>query len=149
MSPSMKTSQDRWIYIGAIVILVALVVIGLVTYGSLRATNQAMNKANQLADELAQAGYPRPDLEQVARTLGTDGGIVCEDPASALKTALWKINLANGAAGPGQRPVIVDRRAVEAGAIIFEVYCPEKLDKVRDRLDDLKTDDTVERERNG
>lgn len=110
---------------------------------------RATNQANQLADELEQAGYPRPDADQVARTLGTDGGIVCEEPASALKTALWKINLANGAAGPRQRPVIVDRRAVEAGAIILEVYCPDKLDKVRDRLDELKTDDTVERERNG
>lgn len=149
MSPSLKTSQDKWIYIGAIVILVALVVIGLLTYANLRATNQATDKANQLADELEQAGYPRPDPDQVARTLGTDGGIVCEDPTSALKAALWKINLANGAAGPGQRPVIVDRKAVEAGAIVLEVYCPDKLDKLRDKLDELKTDDTVERKRNG
>ncbi|MFE2019679.1 hypothetical protein ACFW9O_16750 [Streptomyces sp. NPDC059499] len=149
MSTGTKSSQDRWIYIGAIVILVALVVVGLITYGSLRATNQSTRKANQLADELEQAGYPRPDIDQVARTLGTDGGHVCEDPASALKTALWKINLSNGATGPGQRPVIADRRAVEAGAIILGVYCPDKLEKVRDRIDELKTDDTVEGESNG
>ncbi|MFB7254022.1 hypothetical protein [Streptomyces nojiriensis] len=50
----------------------------------------------------------------------SDGGIVREDPAFALKTALWKINLANGAAGPGQRPVIVDGMAVKAEAIVLE-----------------------------
>jgi hypothetical protein len=46
-------------------------------------------------------------------------------------------------AAPGQRPIIADARIVEAGAIVLNVYCPEKLDEFRSKVQDLKTDDTV------
>ncbi|MFE6760211.1 hypothetical protein ACFVDQ_42565 [Streptomyces sp. NPDC057684] len=145
MSPTRFASQHRWIYVCAILLLLALMVVGIIQYDSVRTTNDAHKKANRLADELVAAGYSRPDAGGVVRTLGTDGGNVCDDPGSALKSGLWKIHLSNGAGGPGQRPVISDRRAVEAEAIVLGVYCPDKLEKIQDKVGDLKTDDTVRR----
>ena len=145
MSPTRFASEHKWIYISAIVLLVALAVIGVINYTSVRKTNEATDKANQLADAAVAAGYPRPDTDTIVRTLGTDGGNVCEDPGSALKSALWKINVSNGAAFVGQRPVIGDTQALRAEAKILQIYCPEKLDDFQDRLDDLDTDDTVRR----
>jgi len=145
MSPTRFASEHKWIYYGAIVVLLGLVVAGLVRYSAITTNNKAVSKANQLADAAVEAGLPRPDTELIASLLGTDGGLVCDDPASALKSALWKINVSNGAAFVGQRPVIGDGRALRAEATIIEIYCPEKLDKIQDRLDDLKTDDTVRR----
>ncbi|MFD9717779.1 hypothetical protein [Streptomyces sp. NPDC059076] len=143
MSPTRFASEHKWIYIGAIVLLVALAVVGVIQYNKVRVTNQATEKANQLASDLDDAGLPRPEIQTIERVLGTDGGVVCEDPASALKSALWRINLSNGAAGPGQRPIIADSQVVEAEAMIVDIYCPEKIDKIRDAIDDLKTDSTV------
>ncbi|MFE2164379.1 hypothetical protein ACFXB3_04825 [Streptomyces sp. NPDC059447] len=143
MSPTRFASQHKWIHIVSILLLVGFVVVGLVQYKAVRSTNQALDKANQLADEVAAAGYPRPDPGTLARALGEDGGIVCEDPASALKSALWKINMSNGAAGPGQRPVIADRQAVQAEALVLKVYCPDTLHRIQEQLDELKTDTTV------
>jgi len=146
MSPTRFASEHKWIYVGAIVVLVALAIIGVIQYESVKSTNEAAEKANKLADAAEDAGYPRPDTEVIQRALGTDGGIVCEDPATALRSALWKINVSNGAAFVGQRPVIGDTKALRAEAKILEIYCPDKLDKFKDRLDDLKTDDTVRRD---
>ncbi|MFE1289481.1 hypothetical protein [Streptomyces sp. NPDC058751] len=145
MSPTRFASEHKWIYWGAIVVLLGLVVAGLVRYAAITTNNQATSKANQLADAAEEAGLPRPDTELIASVLGDDGGLVCDDPASALKSALWKINVSNGAAFVGQRPVIGDGRALRAEATIIEIYCPEKLDRINDKLDDLKTDDTVRR----
>ncbi|WAZ26191.1 hypothetical protein STRCI_007744 [Streptomyces cinnabarinus] len=143
MSPTRFASEHKWIYIGAIVVLVALAVIGVIQYQSVKSTNEAAEKANQLADAAEDAGWPRPDTRTIERTLGTDGGVVCDDPASALESALWKINVSNGAAFVGQRPVIGDGRALRAEAKILEIYCPDKLDDFEDKIDDLKTDNTV------
>ncbi|MFD9460576.1 hypothetical protein [Streptomyces sp. NPDC060027] len=145
MSPTRFASEHKWIYIGAIVVLLTFVVIGIVRYATITANSKAVSKANELADAAEAAGLPRPDTELIAGLLGTDGGMVCDDPASALKSALWKINVSNGAAFVGQRPVIGDGRALKAEATILKIYCPEKLDKIQDKLDDLKTDDTVRR----
>jgi hypothetical protein len=143
MSPTRFASEHKWIYIGAIVLLLTFVVIGLVRYAAITTNSKAATKANELADAAVAAGYRRPDTELIASVLGTDGGLVCDDPASALKSALWKINVSNGAAFVGQRPVIGDGRALAAEAAILKIYCPEKLDKIQDKLGTLKTDDTV------
>ncbi|MFF7947349.1 hypothetical protein [Streptomyces griseorubiginosus] len=145
MSPTRFASEHKWIYLGAIALLVALAVIGIIQYDSVKTTNETAEKANRLADAAEDAGWSRPDTETIERALGNDGGIVCEDPASALHSALWKINVSNGAAFVGQRPVIGDGKALKAEAKILEIYCPEKLDDFKDRLNDLKTDDTVRR----
>ncbi|MFE4617727.1 hypothetical protein ACFRJ7_16635 [Streptomyces sp. NPDC056747] len=145
MSPTRFASEHKWIYWGAIVILVGLVITGLVKYSTVKRSSQTLSKANQLQEQLEMAGYPSPDTDTIERLLGTDGGQVCEDPGSALKTALWKIQQANGATGPGMRPVITDTKAVEVERIVLQVYCPDELDDFDDALDDLKTDDTVRR----
>ncbi|KOG36555.1 MULTISPECIES: hypothetical protein [Streptomyces] len=145
MSPTRFASEHKWIYWGAIVILVGLAITGVIRYAYVTTNAKTQSKANQLQQELVKAGYPSPDTDTVERLLGTDGGQVCEEPGNALKTALWKIQQSNGAAGPGQRPVISDTRAVEAERIVLQVYCPDELDDFDEALDDLKTDDTVRR----
>ncbi|WP_328943839.1 hypothetical protein OG259_22125 [Streptomyces sp. NBC_00250] len=145
MSPTRFASEHKWVYVGAIVILVGLVITGLIRYESVKTNNETAAKANQLQDALVDAGYPSPETDTIERLLGTDGGPVCEDPGSALKTALWKIQQANGAAGPGMRPVITDTKAVEVERIVLQVYCPDQVDDFDDALNDLKTDDTVRR----
>ncbi|WP_328911100.1 hypothetical protein OG230_17145 [Streptomyces sp. NBC_00234] len=145
MSPTRMASEHRWVYIGAIVILVALMVIGVIQYQSIKKTNDTKEKADQLSEQLVAAGFPAPDTGVVQRLLGTDGGIVCESPDDALQTALWKIQMSNGSGGPGQRPVISDTRAVEAERIVLQVYCPDQVDDFDEAVDSLKTDDTVRR----
>ncbi|MEU7698146.1 MULTISPECIES: hypothetical protein [unclassified Streptomyces] len=145
MSPTRFASEHKWIYWGAIVILVGLVITGIVRYQAVRTNNETASKARQLQEALVKAGYPSPDTDTVERVLGTDGGPVCDDPDNALKTALWKIQQANGATGPGMRPVITDSKAVQAERIVLQVYCPDQVDDFDDTVDDLKTDDTVRR----
>ncbi|WP_371494430.1 hypothetical protein OG871_04925 [Kitasatospora sp. NBC_00374] len=143
MSPTRMASEHRWIYIGSIVVLVGLVIAGLLTYTQQKATNEAHRKANDLNDALVADGFASRNVENIALTLGTDGGAVCDDPNSALKRGLWLVQLANGAGGPGMRPVIVDKQILEAGAEVIKVYCPEKLDDYQKKIKDLKTADLV------
>ncbi|MFF2548165.1 hypothetical protein ACFVUY_37185 [Kitasatospora sp. NPDC058063] len=143
MSPTLMRSQHRWIYIGAIVVLVAMMIIGLFTYTQQRATNEAHRKANQLNDALVAQGFPPQNVENLALTLGTSGGTVCDDPNSALKRALWLVQLSNGAGGPGQRPIIADQRILEAGAEVIKVYCPDRLDGYQKNINSLKTADVI------
>ncbi|MEU9077652.1 hypothetical protein ACFYUY_08280 [Kitasatospora sp. NPDC004745] len=143
MSPTRMASEHRWIYIGSIVVLVGLVVAGLLTYTQQRATNEAHRKANQLSDALVADGYPALDTGNTALVLGTDGGPVCTDPNSALKQGLWRVHLANGAGGPGMRPVVVDGRVLQAGAEVIKVYCPDKLAGYQEQIDALKTSDVI------
>ncbi|MFJ7200609.1 MULTISPECIES: hypothetical protein [unclassified Streptomyces] len=145
MSPTRMASEHRWIHLGAIVLLLALVVIGVVQYTSIRATDESHGKATELSDQLVEAGYRAPDTGTVQRLLGTDGGIVCDSPDDALRTALWKIQLSNGAGGPGQRPVIADTRAVGAERIVLQVYCPDQAEAFDRTVDRLRTDSTVRR----
>ncbi|MFI8420535.1 hypothetical protein [Streptomyces sp. NPDC085479] len=146
MSPTRFASEHKVVYWGAIVILVGLLITGLVRYSGFKRSTEATNKAGQLSEELVKAGYPAPDLETAERLLGTDGGQVCEDPANALKKALYRLHqLSNGATGPGSRPVIADSKAVDAERIVLQVYCPDQLDAFDEAVGDLKTDDTVRR----
>jgi hypothetical protein len=133
----------RWIYIGSAVLLVAIMVTGIIAYSGVHKTNEANNKANELRSALAAAGLPQPDKDLIVRTLGTDGGPVCEDPGQALRNGADRVGLANGAAGPGQRPIIGSARIVEAERIVLQTYCPDKVDDFDDEIDDLKFDDVV------
>ncbi|WP_406199654.1 hypothetical protein OH807_17535 [Kitasatospora sp. NBC_01560] len=143
MTGTLMASRHRWIYLGSIVVLVAMLVIGLLSYTQVHATTQAGKKAQQLSEALRAAGYPVPDQSQIVHTLGEDGGAVCADPANALQQAQWKYGMSNGASGPGQRPVLSDREVVLAEAIVLSVYCPDRLTAIQDRIDDLKLRDTV------
>ncbi|MFF9196610.1 hypothetical protein AB6O49_16220 [Streptomyces sp. SBR177] len=146
MSPTEFAARHKWIYLGAIVILVGLLVTGLVRYSSAKRSAETSKKADQLSRELVRAGYPAPDKDTTERLLGTDGGQVCEAPGNALKKALYRIQaLSNGATGPGMRPVIADSKAVGAERIVLKVYCPDKLDEFDEAVEEYETDETVRR----
>jgi hypothetical protein len=143
--PQTTTSDPHrtmyWIVAGVVVLLA---VIGLITYGSNRADQQAQDKANQLVDKFRSAGLPVPqDTAIITRSLGSDGGAVCDNPASSLGKALLSDQITNGASFTGRRPVIVDRRVLLGEALILETYCPDKLPGYKQKIDDLKSDDTI------
>jgi hypothetical protein len=136
--------DHSWMYwsIGAVVIV--LTVIGLITYSGNKDDREAQQKAEQLTQKLEAAGLPVPaDQDIITRSLGTDGGAVCDNPATALGKALQNDMLTNGADFVGRRPVIVDLRILKGEALILQTYCPDKLKSYQDRIDDLKTDDTI------
>ena len=127
------------------IVVAVLAVIGLITYSGNKADQAAQQKAQQLVTKFEQAGLPVPeDLDIVTRTLGADGGAVCDNPASALGKATLADQITNGADFVGRRPVIIDRDLVVGELLILQTYCPEHLEKYKDKIDDLKTDDTVD-----
>ena len=69
--------------------------------------------------------------------------IVCDNPASALGKAVLNDQLTNGADFVGRRVIIIDERMVQGEAAILQVYCPDKLADYQEKIDDLKTDDTL------
>jgi hypothetical protein len=135
--------EHKWIYVGAIVVLVVLAVVGIFTYTQQKATNEAHRKAQELNDALVAKGFRSFNTGRMADVLGTDGGAVCNDPNSALRRGLWLVEMSNGAGGPGMRPVIADSRILAAGAEVIRVYCPGKLADYQEKIDDLKTADLV------
>jgi hypothetical protein len=145
-TPEQSSSSDGlgviyWI-IGAVVVV--LCVVGLITYSGKKETEEAQQKAQELTQALAQAGLPVPaNQDIIVRSLGSDGGAVCDNPASALGRATLLDNLVNGASTVGRRPVIVDRSVIAGGVVILQVYCPDELEEFRDKFDDLKFDDTI------
>jgi Tfp pilus assembly protein FimT len=135
--------RKSWIYWTAIGLLVVAVVIGLFTFSSARSTAQAQDKADQFSAALEDAGLSAPSQDQIVRVLGEDGGALCEDPGSALRKAILFGLLVNGAAGPGQRPVVVDNRVVQGQLIAIQVYCPDKLTDFKESIQDLDFGDVI------
>jgi hypothetical protein len=141
---SERQHDHTWLYwtVGAVVVVLAIV--GLITYSGNTDDRQAQRKADQLTQKFQDAGLRVPeDQDIITRSLGTDGGAVCDNPASALGKALLLDQLGNGAAFVGRRPVVVDPKILKGEAAILEVYCPDKLDAYQKKVDDLKTDDTI------
>jgi hypothetical protein len=142
VEPPSDTS-DRlvyWIVGGAAVILC---IIGLITFSAGTNNKQAQQLAAELSQKLEKAGYTAPDQDILVRSLGDDGGAVCDDPAAALRVAILHDQISNGADFVGRRPIIVDNNIVAGEALILETYCPDELQKYRDKFDDLKTDDVI------
>lgn len=135
--------KRRWIYITAAVLLVVFALIGLLTFRGIRESTEANAKAEQLHNNLVAAGLPAPETRVIADALGEDGGSVCQDPSSPLIKAKYQASITNGAAGPGQRPVIGPNDTVEAVALTIAVYCPDRLPDYLSHLDTLKLDDTT------
>ena len=79
---------DRVIYwiVGAAVLI--LCIIGLLTYSKGQQNAQAEQLAGELTQKLEAAGFTAPDQDILVRTLGDDGGAVCDDPAGALREAI-------------------------------------------------------------
>ena len=135
--------KRTWIYWVALGLLVVFVVIALLTFSSARSSAKADEKADELIGAMEAAGADAPSRDQVVRVLGDDGGAICEDPGSALKRATLNSLLANGAAGPGQRPVIADERVVKFEVLVISVYCPDELDDLADELEDFDFEDVI------
>ncbi|WP_433796980.1 hypothetical protein [Actinoplanes sp. CA-252034] len=117
--------------------------IGLITYSGEQQTQEATAKAQQLQTDLAAAGLRTPSTEQIVSTLGADGGAVCLDPDDALRRGILYGQLVNGAAGPGQRPVIADNKVVQGQLLIIKVYCPHHLESFQKVVDGLHLEDVA------
>ena len=141
--PADADSGMRWIYwaIGGLVLI--LCIIGLLTYSAGQENERAQQLAAELTQKLEAAGYTAPDQDILVRTLGDDGGAVCDDPGGALRVAILNDQISNGASFVGRRPVIIDNRLVAGEVLILETYCPEELAEFREKFDDLETDDTI------
>ena len=141
--PAAPDPGMRWIYwaIGGLVLI--LCVIGLITYDTNKESERAQQLAAELTQKIEQAGFTAPDQDILVRSLGDDGGAVCDDPAGALRVAILHDQISNGADFVGRRPVIVDNRIIAGEALILETYCPDELQEFRDKFNDLKFDDTI------
>ncbi|KQY33476.1 MULTISPECIES: hypothetical protein [Nocardia] len=135
--------KRRWIYITTGVLLVVFALTGLFTFSAIRENTQATAKAEQLHDNLVAAGLPAPEAKVIADALGDDGGAVCQDPTSPMIKANYQASITNGAAGPGQRPVIGPSDSAEAVALAIATYCPDRLQDYLSHLETLKLDDTT------
>lgn len=119
--------RRRVIYIAAGVVVLALVAVTLALFTVSKDTPQATKKAQELSAKLKAAGLTVPGTDEITRVYGSDGGELCQDPGGSLGTALAKVDLSNGAAGPGQRPVITPTSVVAGEALAIQVYCPGQL----------------------
>ncbi|MBM7502814.1 hypothetical protein ACFPER_04985 [Agromyces aurantiacus] len=128
------------IYIVTVVVLVVLAVIAVVMFLSARQEVKAQDKAEQFLASLEEQGIDTSlTAEQVARVLGDDGGGVCANPNDALSRAILFDRLSNGAAGPGQRPILAEDRLLEGELLIIQTYCPDELEDFQKFVDELNT----------
>lgn len=128
-------------------VALVLCVAGLIAYTGQKESERAEQKAQELTHKLEQAGLRAPDQDVLVRSLGDDGGAVCENAQEGLKgltKALLFDQLSNGASHVGRRPVIADRRVVQGQLLILETYCPDELEEFRDEIQDLEFDDVID-----
>ena len=136
--------ERSWIYITSCVILAILALWAIFAFSSARETKRAPRQGRRVHRRTAGRRAARtPDKDQVVRVLGDDGGATCANPNKALSRATLFTLLANGATGPGARPVIADSRAVKGQLLIIKIYCPNQLEDFQQFVDDLKTDDVA------
>ena len=142
MSDSHNGMRPVYWILGALIVVLAI--IGLITYSGAKDDREAQDKAAELTQKFESAGLPAPeDQDIITRSLGTDGGAVCDNPGSSLGKALLNDAITNGASQVGRRPVIIDRDVLRGELFILDTYCPDKLPGLRDKIDDLKVDDTL------
>ncbi|GIH96560.1 hypothetical protein ACFFMN_35090 [Planobispora siamensis] len=136
--------QRMVVYILGASVVAGMMLTALLIYQSNESTETAQTKADQLIAALQQAGAVRvPSQEQIVGVLGDDGGATCSDPGSALARGALFSQLANGAAGPGARPVIADSKVVQGQLLILQIYCPDELAEFEQTVQDLKFEDVV------
>ena len=135
--------ERSWIYITSCVLLALGTLWAIVAFSSARETARSQDQDDELIAALQDAGARTPDRDQIVRVLGDDGGATCANPNKALSRATLLTLLANGATGPGARPVIADSRVVQGQLLIIEVYCPDELEDFQQFAEDLKTDDVA------
>jgi hypothetical protein len=116
-------------------LVVAIVLIALLVFASFRSQEQdseTARKADEYIAAVKEEGLTPASRETVEGLLGADGGPLCQLIGSDLGRALLKQQLANGAVGPGLRPVTVDGDLVRRGLIAIRVYCPDQLQAAED-----------------
>jgi glutamate:GABA antiporter len=118
----------RWLpwAIGALVLLLAIA--GVLIYKHGKNTQLARTRADRVTELFAAHHLAVPvDHKTLISVLGTNGGPVCASPSGALNKALQDIQLSNGAASVGARPIRADRKAATGEGLVISVYCPQKL----------------------
>ena len=135
--------RRRWVLYTAVgLLLLALGAVMVVQFSNLRANQdarEAEQKAAELHERFVAIGIVGIDQDTIEQVLGTDGGPFCTDP-TALVDATANLGAANGAAGPGVRPSVVDARRLAGDRLVVEVYCPEQLDAFDAYVDSLNLD---------
>lgn len=134
--------KRRLVFLVTGIVVLALAIWGAVVFNEVKQDRQARNRADQLIDSLRDADLPTPSKESIVDTFGRDGGMVCENPTSDHALARYNAMLSNGASGPGNRPIIADKQAVEAEALVIGTYCPDQLAKFTKHVDGLTFKDT-------
>jgi hypothetical protein len=119
-----------------------LLIVMLVAWNYDRQNDEANAKAQELIAAYEAAGLPAPDQDQIARTLGDDGGQVCETADSELVQGYWKLRLAVGGEFY-QRATRLDPRVREGLSLVVDVYCPEKRPDIEEFFEDWDFDDVV------
>ncbi|MFD7311113.1 hypothetical protein [Promicromonospora sp. NPDC059942] len=140
-----QSRRERTIlYVAVGVVIGVLLVLALVLYRAADRTHDAEAKADELIQALDEAGATvSPSKDQIVRVLGDDGGATCADPNDPLNRATLQAQLANGAGGPGARPVISDRKILRGQMLIIQIYCPDELEEFQQYVDSLETDDVT------
>ena len=127
-------------------VVAVLLVVAFITFGNEKESERAQEKAQELSQKLTAAGFRAPDTDILVRTLGDDGGRVCEnakDGIDGLNKAILFDQLSNGASQVGRRPIISDSRVLTGQLAILDTYCPERLEEFREELEDLEFDDVI------
>lgn len=135
----MRERTIYWIVIGGLGVLLIVMLVG---WNYDRQNAEADAKAAELIAAYEEAGLRAPDQDQIARTLGDDGGQVCDTADSELVQGYWKLRLMVG----GEfytRAVRLDARVRQGFSLIVDVYCPEKRPAIEDFFEDWDFDDTV------
>lgn len=135
--------RRKLIYAGAVAVLLFMAFWGIIVFKGATTGVKADSKAKELRTELANAGLPTPSVSTLADTFGTDGGMVCQDPMTALGKARYKSGLVNGASGPGSRPIIADRDVVQGEVLVIGTYCPDQLGAFTKQIKQMKFEDTT------
>ena len=81
-----------------------------------------------------------PSQEQIVGVLGSDGGALCKDPASALRQVApvrpahqW----GHGAREGGLS--FADSRVFKGQLLVIQIYCPNELAEFQQMVEQLKT----------
>ncbi|MFE5705381.1 hypothetical protein CJ179_43180 [Rhodococcus sp. ACS1] len=139
-----SSRRDRMIIYGLVTfIIVILTIIALLLFPYVSSNREADDKADQLIAALDQAGARTPSHDQIVGVLGDDGGAICANPNAPLARATLLSQMANGAGGPGTRPVVVDERVVKGELLVIQIYCPDKLPEFQQFVGDLETSDVA------
>ena len=124
--------------------MLALAIVGLVTYSANKSDAEAQQKAAQLTVAFQQAGLNVPASQDVfIRSLGNRRRRGVRQPGERARP--------RDPAGPDdqrrrlRRPPAGHRRPADPGrqGLIMQTYCPEKLQEFKDKTQDLKTDDVI------